>query len=139
MSRIYKRSDRISVKIDDITLKLSPLSIDQKVEIQTAMINGRKDGDIVQATKGVCLSIKYSVKGVEGIQDGDGNDYKLEFDGDNLSDQCVDDLLNLELHRKLALVCASIVNGIPTEFSDERGNLMEGVEFVKAATPAKNA
>jgi hypothetical protein len=139
MARIYKRTDRLTLKIDDITLKLAPLSMDQKNEIQTAMTKGRREGDAAEAAKGVCLSIRYSVKGIEGLEDGDGNPYKLTFDvNDNLSDECLDDLLNLELNKKLALVCAKLTNCIPSEFTDENGEPMTGVEIVKAGTPVKN-
>jgi hypothetical protein len=142
VAKIYKRSDRLTVKIDDVTLKLAPLSIHQKVEIQTAMFNGRTKADLSEATRGVVLSLKYSVKGVEGIEDADGNAYQLQFEGDALTDACADDLMNLEITQRLSMVCAGMLNGIPSEFTDQYGNKMDGVEVVKPAPkeqPAKNA
>jgi uncharacterized protein YfkK (UPF0435 family) len=131
MARIYRKTDRIAVKIDDISIKLAPLSIHQKVEIQNAMVLGRINGDLSEQMRGIALSLKYSVKGVEGLQDSDGNPYQLKFEGENLSDESVDDLMNIEISKKLTLVCAGILNGIPDEFSDQYGNKIEGVELIK--------
>jgi hypothetical protein len=143
MARIYKRTDRIAVKIDSLTVKLAPLTLDQKTEIQQAMILGRTKADIKEASRGIALSLKYAVKGIEGLEDSDGNVYKLEFDKDlNLKDSCIDDLMNLELTPKLAMVCAAMVNGVPKSFSDNEGNALEGVEVVTsqpAETAEKNA
>lgn len=132
MARIYKRTDRIAVKIDDIVVKLAPLSLDQKTEIQQAMIHGKVKGDLKELTKGIALSIRYAVKSIEGVQDSDGNPYKVEVDSNgDLTKECVDDLMNLELTAKLSMVCASMVNGIPSEFKDNDGIPMSGVEVVK--------
>jgi hypothetical protein len=141
MARIYKRTDRISVKIDDIVVKLAPLTISQKTEIQQAMLEGSKKTDIREATRGIALAIQYSVKGIEGVQDSDGNPYALQFEGGNLTEACVDDLMNLELTRKLTLVCVAMVKGVPSKFTDEQDKDLEGVELVNPSKgePTKNA
>lgn len=133
MARIYKRSDRISVKIDDVTIQIAPLSAHQKSEVQQALIVGRTKGDIREATRGVLLAIKYAVKGIQGVEDGDGKTYQLEFDGDELSDACVDDLMNLDITERMTLVCVALVKKIPQEFTDERGEKMQGVEILNPA------
>lgn len=130
MARIYRRTDRIVVKIDDITVKLAPLTLHQKTEIQQTMIKSRTSMDIREATRGIALSIQCSLKGLEGVEDMDGNPYKLQFEDDLLTEACVDDLMNLELTKKLTMVCASMVNGIPKEFADNNGVPIEGVEIV---------
>jgi hypothetical protein len=133
--RIYKRSDRIPIKIGDIKLTIAPLTVDQKTEIQQAMLNGRVKGDIKEATRGVVLSIKYAVKGVEGIEGADGSPYALQFDDSkNLTDECVDDLLNVGMNKQLTMVCASLANGVPDQFTDEKGERLEGVEILKGET-----
>ncbi len=131
MARIYRKTDRITVKVDDITIKIAPLSVHQKVEIQNAMVLGRMNADLSEQMRGISLSLKYSVKGVEGLQDSDGNNYQLKFEGDSLSDESVDDLMNIEISKKLTMICAGILNGIPDEFSDQFGNKLEGVELIK--------
>jgi hypothetical protein len=70
------------------------------------------------------LSIKYAVKGISGLTDLSGQEYKLEFQDGVLSDQSLDDVFNLGLTDKLSMVCASLIKGIPSEFN------IEGVEFV---------
>lgn len=130
MAKIYRRTDRVSVKIGDVTVKLAPLSSHEKAEIQQAMILGRAKGDIREATRGMVLSLKYAIKGIEGVIDSDGNPYTLKFENDQLTDSCVDDLLNMELTERLALICAALVKGIPDQFTDNNGVKLEGVEIV---------
>ncbi len=130
MARIYKRSDRITVKIDTITVKLAPLSVDQKTEIQQAMLIGRAKSDMKEATKGIVLALKYAIKGVDGLEDSDGNPYKLKFEDDILSQESIDDLLNLEIAGKLSMVCAGMMNGIPKSFTDTEGDALVGVQVV---------
>jgi hypothetical protein len=124
MGKVYRLSDRIKIKIDDIIVTISPLSIHQKTEIQSAMWKGRTEKNFEEATKGVMLSIKYAVKGISGLTDLSGQEYKLEFQDGVLSDQSLDDVFNLGLTDKLSMVCASLIKGIPSEFN------IEGVEFV---------
>lgn len=133
MSRIYKRSDRIVVRIDGITVRLAPLSLMQKTEIQQAMINGSTRGDLQEATRGVVLALKYSIKGMEGVEDSDGAAYKLEMDeAGDLTDECISDLFNLEMKDKLAMVCGQMVNAIPaSHFTNEKNEALEGVEIVR--------
>lgn len=136
MARIFKKSDRITVTVDGITVKLAPLTIHQKVEIQTAMFNGRQQADLKEATRGVVQSLRYSVKGIDGVEDSDGNPYTLKFEGDVLTEECADDLMNLEITQKLTMVCAGLLNGIPKEFTDQFGNALEGVQLVSIAKEA---
>lgn len=133
MARIYKRTDRVTVKVDEITLKLAPLTVEQKIEIQQLMIDGVANKDVKKTSRGVELAMKYSLKGVSGIEDADGNPYKLEFNDDALTDSCIDDLMNLEVKEKIVLVCTSLLKGVPRGFTDEKGLPIEGVEIVKAS------
>lgn len=131
MARVYKRTDRIPVKIDDVILKLSPLSFDQKMEIMQLLIEGKTKGDFPKATRGVMLSLKYSIKGIEGLTDSDNQPYKLEFENaESLTDDCVSELLNLSINMKLSQVCAGLVNGIKDTLTDHEGNILEGVELL---------
>jgi len=132
MTTIYRKSDRVRVKIDGVTFSLAPLSAHQKAEIQAAMLNGRRNMDIKEATQGVVLALKYSIKDVDGVFNTDGTPYRLQLDENKcLSEECVDDLLNLEITEKLSLVCSSLIRKIPDEFTNEKGEKMEGVEIVK--------
>lgn len=127
MSRIYKRTDRIKVRIHDVTVTLAPLSFDQKTEAQDIMLRGSVQKNMQLLSKGIASLVKYSVKNIEGVEDADGNPYKLEFDGDSLSDSCLDDLFNLDIQDKLQAACLSLVKGIPKEIVDDKGQPLEGV------------
>lgn len=131
MARIFKRSDRILVKIDDIVVKLAPLTLHEKTEVQMALLQNKGSLDIREATRGMAMAIRFSLKGVDGLEDSDGNPYKLQFENDVLTDACLDDLMNLELTTKLALVCIGMVNGVPSEFTDANRRALAGVEIVK--------
>lgn len=136
MARIYRLSDRIKVKIDDITVTVSPLSNHQKAEIQTHLL-GLHRGDIHAATKGMLLSMKYAVKDIKGLEDSDG-EYKCQFDNDgNLSDETLEDLYNLENSVKLLQVCQELVSGVPKSFKDKDGNPIDGVEVISEESQPK--
>lgn len=137
MARIYRLTDRIKIKIDDLIVTVRPLSKDEKAEILQSVIHGRSKGDFKEATQGMVLALKYAIKNVEGIIDSDDKPYQLQFDENkNLTDDCISDLLNLEFHSKLTLVCISLARKIPEEFTDENGKKLEGVEIIKTGTPA---
>jgi hypothetical protein len=139
MAKIYRRTDRIQVKIGEVTVKIAPLGQHEKAEIQQAMLSGRLKGDIKEVTRGMVLSIKHAVKAIDGVEDQDGNPYVLQFEGDALADSCVDDLLNLEINKTLSLICATLTNGVPSEFTDSDGNPLEGVEIIRSGDAAKNS
>jgi hypothetical protein len=141
MARIYRRTDRIKVKVDDITVSLAPLSAHQKAEITQLMVDGRLKTDVKKTTEAIMLAIKYSMKSVEGIMDADNKPYALQFEGDALTQDCLDDLLNMELSEKLQRICSNLSQGVPNKFTDERGNPIEGVEVVSSTQESapKNA
>jgi hypothetical protein len=134
MARIYRKTDRIKVKIDDIVVTIAPLSIDQKTEVQTIMGRGHLKAEVGLLTKAVCLAMKYGIKDIEGLQTEDGTPYKLEFENDTVKDACLDDLFNLEMHEKLVLICSTLINSIPKQFTDRDGKPLEGVEIIRSAT-----
>ena len=129
MARIYKTSDRLGVQIDDIKITLSPLSFEQKCEIQAQLLTGNAM-DMVRAAR---LAMKFSVKDIDGVEDSEGNPYKLSFDNGELSDDSIDDILNLQQQEKINLVCVSLLHGIPKELIDPNtGKQMAGVKIDKA-------
>jgi hypothetical protein len=138
MARIYRKSDRIKIKIDDVTVTVSPLSAHEKAEIQKEMMAYLK-GNIKSGQEGVILSLKYAVKDIEGVLDLDDKPYALKFESGYLTNDCVDDLLNMEITSKLAQVCGTLANGIPKDIVDKDGNKLEGVEIIRGSAPEKNA
>lgn len=132
--KIYKTTDRIKIKIDDIAIKISPLSYENKCLIQACLITGDTLG-IVKAAK---MAIQYGVKEIEGVENADGTPYELQFENDALTENCVDDLLNIDQDNKLSFVCTKLLEGIPSEFVDpQTGKKIEGIKIERPAVPAK--
>ena len=127
MSVVYRTSDRIKIKVGGLVFKISPLNKFQKEKIQTLSL---QDKLIQSATE----AIKCAVKSVDGLKDANGEEYQLELDDNKeLTEDCVDDLMNLEIGPQLATVCASLLSGIPKEFVDPyTGKKLEGVAWVKS-------
>lgn len=146
MSKIYKRTDRVKLKIDNIEVVIAPLSVQQKAEVQAKMIQGiheQSQGKHVESHKsqqdGVILLLKHGLKSIHGIKNHDDSEYKLVMENDMVSDESIDDIFNLEMHVKLVNVLSSLVKGIPAVFTDVNGNKIEGVEFVEdEKTGSKN-
>lgn len=127
--RIYKTTDRIPVKIDKLEFKISPLTFQQKANIQSELLKaqGNNPMAIMAAAR---LAIKYGVKDISGVVDADDQPYALEFDDNGeLSEVCVDDLLNLDPSQRLHLVCMSLLQGKPTVPVDADGKPLEGIKI----------
>lgn len=129
MAKIYKCTDRIKVKIEDVTVTLSPLSLDQKIEVQSLMSKGVAKQDQQLLTEGVVTIVKYAVKAVDGIEDQDGNKYKLEFENGMLTRECVSDLFNMDIQEKLIEACTKLLGPINKAFGDSN-QIPEGVKVI---------
>jgi len=128
--RIYKTTDKIEVKIDGISFFLSPLSYQQKLSLQMDM-NKASNGDLTSAMDAVIKALKMSIKDVKGLKDSEG-DYKLSFeDNGEISDSCIDDLLNMPLSNKLSATCSQFLAGVPDKILDQNGVELEGVSVIK--------
>lgn len=110
--KIRKTTDKVSVKINDLVFKISPLTFDQKCSVQTLLASGGA-ASILKASK---LAIKYAVKDVEGLQNQDGSKYEVKFDEEGLSDETIDDLSNTEINDNLNYICITLLNGMPKRF-----------------------
>ena len=129
MAILLRKSDRIKVKIEELEVELAPLSFAAKMEVNDILIKADKE-DLTASMKASKLAIGHSIKSIKGIQTIDGEDYELAFENDKLSEDCIDDLLNLELCPKLMIVCSSLLTGIPSKIYDPvTGKELEGVEI----------
>ena len=138
--RIYKRTDRIPVKIGELTVKIAPLSLEQKAEVSTKLISGRVKGESKDLLHATMLAIKYAVKSIDGLTDGDDKPYQLQFDGELLTDECASELMNMSISGKVQSVCLALINNIPDEFTDfVTGQKLDGVEILKKESASKNA
>lgn len=129
--KIYKLSDRIPIKIGDVIFKLAPFSQDQRTQIHGCYTH--ESGSQVEHTqKAMFLSIKFAVKEVEGLEYADGSKYDLKFEKDgSLTDECVNELLNMGKSVFLGLACLEFLNGIPEKIIDRQtGKEIKGVEIL---------
>lgn len=131
MAVIYRKQDRIWLKIGDFKLAVSPLSYHDKAEVRKMLTAGDFNGAALEC-------IARGVKDISGIETMDGSDYKLEFDGDVLSKDCLDDFLNLGDIEKVSTICISLLEGIPADFIDPvSGKELEGVAFIESESDEK--
>lgn len=128
--KLYRTTDRIPIKIGDAIFKVSPLTMEQKNEMQsfTTKESGVTIQDIFKKTK---LLFKYSIKEVSGIEYATGGEYKLSFDDDGtLSDECVEEFLNMEEKAKLSTVLWSFIVAISDKAIGPDGKPLKGVEIL---------
>lgn len=137
MSIIYELSDRITVNIDDIKFKVSPLSYAQKSEIQDLAEKCTQTREMRYMREAAFKAVQFAVKGVTGLTRPNGDIFELEMDNGILSEKSVDALLNIRMVDKLATVCTSLVNGISGKVFDENGKPLEGVSFEESTEEKK--
>lgn len=125
MAKIYRMSDRIRLKIDDIEVVIGPLSIHQKAAIEEVSASS----GLLKATM---EAMRYAIKDVNGLKTADGSNYQLQRDDEGyISEESLNDLFNIEQSYRLSTVCLNLINNIPDEFVDlNTGKKLEGVEFV---------
>lgn len=93
---VYKTSDKIPVKIGDLTFMLSPMKWAHKQEIAD-LIKKRSGNDVLEPVKEAFLTLKYSVKAVRGAKCADGTDYELPIDENGIAtDEGVEDLFQFD-------------------------------------------
>jgi hypothetical protein len=126
--KIYRVTDKIPIKIDTLEFKISPLQHIQKTNIQRQILKAEQ-GDPMALMLAARLAVKYAVKEVTGITDQEDKDYLLEFENGELTDSCVDDLLNVDQDQKLSLVCMNLIQGIPKVPLDPEGNPIKGIKI----------
>lgn len=135
---IYRKNDKVTVEIDGIEIKVSPLTFGQKSELQGHMMKA-VDGEMDEAMTSVRKSMKYCIKEIKGIEyldeDGEKHEYQLQFEDGQLTDDCIDELLNLPISAKLSTVCSNMLQGVPDKILDDSGNEIEGIKVKKPGEP----
>lgn len=128
MAKILRLSDRVKLKIGEITFTIAPLSYMQKQELGscTRIVKGEEVFDLL---KSQALYIKYALKDIDGVVDYNGEKYELSFEGDILTDDCVSEVMSLEENEKFSSVYWQILNGLKEVVDPVSGEKMEGVEL----------
>ena len=134
MAKVYRVTDKLPVKIGDIIFQISPLTFAQRAEIQADLTKAAK-GDLSKATDASYKAIKYAVKSVENLTNIDGTPYQVTLENKILTDECVNDLLNLEEYMKLSAVTTNLINGVPEKICDAEGKVIEGIELLYKTLP----
>ncbi len=128
--KILRLTDRLNIKIGEVSLSLAPLTLFQRQEMlsNAEKFDGKSEEQIRKST---ILAMKYSIKSIDGIEDFMGNKYELSFDEfGNLTDNCVLELLNTEISDKMILSCYAMIYGMPNKIVGSDGKEVEGVEVV---------
>jgi hypothetical protein len=132
MAIVYRTSDRLRVKVGELVVVIGPLNRYQKAKVQSLIVEDKMYDSAAEALKG-------SIKGIEGLETVDGGQYQLQFDDNKeLTDECLDDLLNLDVAGELTVMAVSLLNGIPKEFTNPAtGKKLKGVEYVEEGESTK--
>lgn len=131
MSIIYRKTDLIKLQIGDLIFSLKPLSYLERTEIMGCLVNN--EGEVVEnAAKATFLAIRYTIRKIDGATLSDGSKYELEFnEAGNISDECIDDLLNIDTDGKLGLAITNFLKGIPSKLIDPNTNKeLKGVKII---------
>lgn len=131
MTIIYRKNDLISLKIGDLTFNVKPMTYIERVEVMTCLSN--VEGTVVEnAAKATFLAMKYTIRKLDGAFLVGGEKYKVEIAEDGyISDESIDDLLNIEQSGNLGKALHNFLKGVPAKLIDPRtGKELEGVEIV---------
>lgn len=105
MVKIYRMTDKIPVKLGEVTFWVSPLSYEHRSKI-TALTQRMSGKDHEVAKEAATLAIKYGLKELEGVEDSQGNPYELAFDSSGgLSDDCLSEVIQLDGIPDLTKLC----------------------------------
>lgn len=113
---VYRTTDRIPVKIGDVTIWICPLSAGQYAEV-VSLTKYKGGREIPDPGAMAILTLRYCVKSVDGLGDvkyADGTDFLLEFDeSGNLTEDSLSVLIQVLGSDKLTLLASQVaVKGI---------------------------
>lgn len=135
MTRLYKTTETIYFKVDDLEIGVKPMSFSDKMEIQKHTIAATQ-GDMASAMEMIHTALSISLRDIKGITTEVDNElvpYKLEFEENGrVKKSCIDDLLNLPQSQKISQVCSALLNGVPTQIIDpQTGKPLVGVTLIQ--------
>jgi hypothetical protein len=125
---VYRITDRIPVRFGEITFWLAPLTHGQRqLVIEGTRLKGGSEHEdkIGAATR----ALRYSLKGLDGVQCADGTPYELSFDKNGeLTDDCLSEVLQLDGSSELTILAmrwALDRIGEPATLRDEHRKKLE--------------
>lgn len=133
MTILYRTTDRIEIKIQDITLFVSPLSHHAKMTLL------QKSGTVKSEDPRGMLEfaaemIRLCVKDVRGVSLVDGSEWRPDFSEGKLTDESLGELLSLPMSAQIMQVAGAFMQGIPATnqvIDPSSGLPIEGVEVIQ--------
>lgn len=138
MSKILRQSDRIKIKVGDVTFTIAPLNYLQKIEVSEQTKMGPGGEEIFDFIRAQSLLIKYGLKDLDGVQDASGEPYRLEFEGEYLSDDCLSEIFTLKEKSDYVTAHFQCLNEYPEKLVDPFGKKMKGVSLELVSKGAKS-
>jgi hypothetical protein len=137
MTILYMPDEKVPLRIDDLTVQVQQLTMAQKATIIEKLTQANNPMALVDASR---LAVKYGVKGLEGVTLSNGTPYRIEFEGEILSDKSVEAILCLPQSDKIQGACFALLKGIANPLVDANGKPIPGVEIIaaKSKKAAKN-
>jgi len=131
--KFYRITDRIPVEVGPLRFLVSPLTSSQKAEIADCYKNVSGEQTVDQM-RVAFLTIKYSIKGLEGvngesIEDAHGQPYELKFDASGcLADESVEEVMLLDQAPQMMMAAGLLareikehkITGVKINLSDVR-------------------
>lgn len=106
---IYKPSDRIPIKLGDLTVVLSPLTFEQKADVYDLQMKAGKGKQ--DDTSILRKAMAYSVKDLKGAKSWDGKEFTLNWENGKLCNDCIEVLMGLPDSKSLVKAIGAIVRG----------------------------
>lgn len=127
--KILRLEDRFKISMNGVTFTVAPLSGRQKLEM-TSMIRQHPDGKLyLDKPSQELYLVKHSVKSVEGLKDFDDQNYELEFNGNELSDDCAEELLSFLANTWFTVANTQAIRGeFGPVINPIDGKALEGIE-----------
>ncbi len=108
---IYRPSDRISLRLGAVTLKVSPLTALQKANLMsyTKMVGGK---EVADTSLMAVMTIKYCLKEISGVDAtfADGTPFSISLDPDGvLSDESLTSVMQVLDNGLLTQIAAQVL------------------------------
>lgn len=120
--QILRMSDRVEFEIGDFTFKFGPMSMDQKFSLEKYS-KMKKGAEVRDAARASFDTIKYTVKGITGVENIDGTPYEVQFEDKSersLTDNCVEDILNIPIQYELLITLSQLMGGVKNKIIDPK-------------------
>lgn len=130
MAIVYPIDHLVKIRIKDVTFHVRPLTGNEKIEI-TAMMTKQEGTLIENLAKTTYYMMRIMIKEVEGLQTPNGKKWSLRFKDAKITDECLDELTNIQLQKFLGPALNNFLAGVPSELlHPQTGEKLEGVEII---------